>query len=324
MEGIIHRLLDGEFMRIECALEKNFEYLDKLDRMREEATMRELERLRNPTAISTTSKKKAAPQNTSVYIMGLTTYIACKQLENVCSRLGRVKRIKFYKDDRGGLKGDALVTFATNAAMEAAVAKLNNFEIKPGVRITAKVAEFSKKQEEPAAAAPPLQEAPAEGIDAVTAFLNDIQNLHPQVHAAASEPAPPVPPPVAPPVQETTTSEAIPEAETDTAVLETPSRSILLYNIIDCEPTTAEDCLDLEEDLQMECSNYGKVLRVQILLERKVVIVEYESLPSAIKCLEVMNGRWFGGTQIRATFDPSAPEEPEDEDTKLLAFLASV
>jgi hypothetical protein len=37
-----------------------------------------------------------------------------------------------------------------------------------------------------------------------------------------------------------------------------------------------------------------------------------------------MQGRWFAGRQIKARFDPSQPEEPEDEDTKLEAFLASI
>ncbi|OQR90510.1 hypothetical protein ACHHYP_05463 [Achlya hypogyna] len=313
----MERILDREFMRIECALEKNFEYLDRLDRMRDEAALREYNRLLNPVVPAGVSdgakKKKAAPKNTSMYVMGLTTYIACKQLENVCARLGRVKRIKFYKDDRGGLKGDALVTFVTVSMLDAAIAKLNGFEIKPGVHITAKAAEFSKKEEEiPAVGPPPEPVAATEGADAVTAFLNEMQ----QLHTSAAEPSP------VPSSMHSAPPPAI--ADDDTAVLETPSRSILLYNILECEGTSDDNCLDLEEDLQIECSNYGQVDRVQIFRDRQVVAVEFAALPSAIKCLEVMNGRWFGGAQIRATFDPSQPEEPEDEDTKLLAFLASV
>lgn len=54
------------------------------------------------------------------------------------------------------------------------------------------------------------------------------------------------------------------------------------------------------------------------------VVVRFQALASAIKCLQVMHGRWFAGRQIQASFDPSTPEEPEDEDTKLEAFLASI
>lgn len=54
------------------------------------------------------------------------------------------------------------------------------------------------------------------------------------------------------------------------------------------------------------------------------VLVRFHALASAIKCLQVMHGRWFDGRKIDAHFDQSTPEEPEDADTKLEAFLASI
>ncbi len=65
-------------------------------------------------------------------------------------------------------------------------------------------------------------------------------------------------------------------------------------------------------------------MSIQVEIHYKVVAIEFEALESAIRCLEKMNGRWFGGQQIRATFDPSKPEEPDDPDLQLQAFLASV
>ena len=44
--------------------------------------------------------------------------------EGVCSRLGKVRRIKFYRDERGGLKGDAVVTFNSRATMVKAVERV--------------------------------------------------------------------------------------------------------------------------------------------------------------------------------------------------------
>lgn len=60
------------------------------------------------------------------------------------------------------------------------------------------------------------------------------------------------------------------------------------------------------------------------ILPNGAVMVRYISLPSAIKCLQVMHNRWFDGRQIHAVFDPSTPEEPEDPDTKLEAFFATL
>lgn len=44
-----------------------------------------------------------------------------KCAEGACAKLGKVRRIKFYKDERGGIKGDAVVTFSSRASMIKAV-----------------------------------------------------------------------------------------------------------------------------------------------------------------------------------------------------------
>ncbi|KDO26402.1 hypothetical protein SPRG_08205 [Saprolegnia parasitica CBS 223.65] len=321
----MERLLDREFMRIECALEKNFEYLDKLDRQRDEALLREYERSLEPPPATDAAKpkKKAAPKNTSMYVMGLTTYIACKQLESICARLGRVKRLqgrpRWAQGRRTGHVCDP--RDAGNRDRQAQQCRDQAWRSHH-----CKGSRVQQKDETDAPSIAPLEPPPmAEGADAVTAFLNEMQQrlsgpvaAAPDAHVVAAAD----PPAVAAPV--ITTADGAPElCHHDEHVLETPSRSILLYNIVD-DGDADDESLDLEDDLQMECSNYGKVTRLQIFRDKNVVAVEFEALPSAIKCLEVMNGRWFGGAQIRACYDPSRPEEPEDEDTKLLAFLASV
>lgn len=54
------------------------------------------------------------------------------------------------------------------------------------------------------------------------------------------------------------------------------------------------------------------------------VLVRFETLPSAIKCLQLMHGRWFAGRKIEARFDQATAEEPADAETKVEAFLASL
>ncbi|RQM11731.1 hypothetical protein B5M09_009158 [Aphanomyces astaci] len=101
--AIMQRILDREFYRIEAALDKNFEYIDRLDREREDALARAQVRITSGGGDGGGSRHKKET-SAGVYITGLTTYIACKQLETLCHRLGRVKRVKFYKDERGSLK----------------------------------------------------------------------------------------------------------------------------------------------------------------------------------------------------------------------------
>ncbi|KAF0682395.1 Aste57867_25483 [Aphanomyces stellatus] len=315
----MQRILDREADRIEAALEKNFEYLERLDRARADAVAKAQARLHAPAegGGGSGSGKKKTDKNSGVYVTGLTTYMACKQLESLCHRLGRVKRVKFYKDDRGSLKGDALVVFATFAMMEAAIAKLHNCEIKPGVRITATPAEYSAKKEAidtdaPTTTSPPVDEAQV----LVDSFLQEMQQ---ELGVQMTDAVPPPPPPVDVASQAAPPPSTMPSEHT----LDQPSRSVVLRGILDAE-TTSDDFLDVKEDLHGECSKYGTVVQVSIRAETQDVAVEFAALDAAIECLKVMNGRWFGGQQIHASFDPSKPEVPEDPDLMLQAFLASV
>ncbi|RHY91622.1 hypothetical protein DYB35_005972, partial [Aphanomyces astaci] len=285
--------------RIEAALDKNFEYIDRLDREREDALARAQVRITSGGGDGGGSRHKKETSSAGVYITGLTTYIACKQLETLCHRLGRVKRIKFYKDERGSLK----VSSAT-------------------------AADYSKK---PAAAAAPDKDAPPTD-NMVDAFLQEIHDqFHGGLGATASTPvgtaapafvpsscvaaASPPPPPITPvqPVENT---------------LDEPSRSVVLRGILDEDPHEAplsDEYLDIEDDLRLECSNFGTVLQVLIRPHSNDVVVEFEALDSAVACLRAMHGRWFGRQQIRASFDPTKPEtNVDDPDLMLQAFLASV
>ncbi|CAK4689346.1 hypothetical protein LEN26_000755 [Aphanomyces euteiches] len=324
--SIMQRIFDREFYRIEAALDKNFDYLDRLDRARAEA-------IANAHARSTAngaggpSGGKKKEKNCGVYITGLKTYIACKQLEHICHRLGRVKRIKFYKDERGSLKvrqnGDALVVFATYAMMEAAVAKLNNYEVKPGVLITAAPAEYTAKTETAGSTETRESDNAGDPDGLVDNFLQEIQQEMGVVPSAPPNLVENSPHEVGQDVISQPPSPPKVESGDASSILAQPSRSVVLRGILDAE-TSSDEFMDVEEDLHTECSKYGTVVQVSIRAESQLVAVEFAALDSAIECLKVMNGRWFGGQQIEAAFDQTKPEAPEDPDLMLQAFLASV
>ncbi|TMW68118.1 hypothetical protein Poli38472_007790 [Pythium oligandrum] len=326
--------MDAHQRRLAEARERNLAYIRQLDEKHaEQAASAFLEQFTETDADKRSVKKKpthgaVTPKNTSVYITGLTTYMACKQLEGVCAQLGKVRRIKFYKDERGGLKGDALVSFASHAMMRKAVervntrllccvvvvertymcllAQLNHFEIKPGVLITATEADFGKKETEVSAATQESKESETTEAtqERLFAVAHDEETAQDDAEATAD-------------------SESKHEVPSR---LDLPSRSVILKHVWD--PLTPQDNAtaffsELEDDMRDECSKHGPVEHVHIL-PTGGVIIRYEQLDGAIKCLQVMHGRWFDGRQIVAQFDPSTPEEPEDPDTKLEAFFASL
>ena len=66
---------------------------------------------------------------------------------------------------------------------------------------------------------------------------------------------------------------------------------------------------DLEAETKEECQKYGEVSKVviyeipgQVPEEAVRIFVEFKTLPSAIKALTDLNGRFFGGRVVKATF----------------------
>ncbi|KAG6587151.1 HIV Tat-specific factor 1 [Phytophthora cinnamomi] len=288
--------MDAERERIERARARNLAYIQQQDERQASQAADEL--LASVLGSPSPSAKRPTPTkgNSSVYVTGLTTYMACRQLEGVCAKIGKVRRIKFYKDGRGGLKGDAVVTFSSRATMAKAIDRLNHFEVKPGVIITATEATFSNKKDQGTKEAP--DDAAVDQAGTQTA-------VEKKGKTAASAPL------------------AITSAE-DTARLDLPSRSVTLKHIWDpIEGSDAEFFDELEDDMRSECCKHGAVEHVQIIADGSVV-VRFAELNAAIACLKVMNGRWFAGRQIEAQFDQATAENPSDADTKVEAFLASL
>ncbi|ETK86105.1 hypothetical protein F441_09372 [Phytophthora nicotianae CJ01A1] len=280
--------MDTESERIERARAKNLAYIQQQDEQEEAQSADDfLTTVLGPSKRST-PVARGSKGNSSVYITGLSTYMACRQLEGVCNKLGKVRRIKFYKNEKGGLKGDAVVTFSSRATMLKAVDRLNHFEVKPGVVITATEATFSTTK-------PTGKEESKENTGAAQVASHTTNVL------ASCE-----------------------EAKADSAQLDLPSCSIILKHVWDpLEGSDAEFFDDLEEDMRAECSKHGAVEHIQIVADGSVV-VRFAELNAAIACLKVMNGRWFAGRKIEARFDQATAENPSDADTKVEAFLASI
>ncbi|KAI3621864.1 rna-binding protein 39-like isoform 1 [Moniliophthora roreri] len=83
------------------------------------------------------------------------------------------------------------------------------------------------------------------------------------------------------------------------------SRSVLLKNMFDPEEETERDWdKDLADDVKGECEEkYGKVTAIKVEKETQgEIYVKFDSVESAKKAVQSLNGRWFGGKQVTATF----------------------
>lgn len=120
----------------------------------------------------------------------------------------------------------------------------------------------------------------------------------------------PPPPPVAvspPPSQQGSLLQPQPTEEPSiTEIMKSPSKVVLLRNMVG--PGEVDD--DLEPEVKDECNTkYGDVARVIIHEvidappeEAVRIFVEFKRIESAIKAVVDLNGRFFGGRQVKAGF----------------------
>ncbi|CAK9807183.1 Splicing factor 45 [Anthophora plagiata] len=119
----------------------------------------------------------------------------------------------------------------------------------------------------------------------------------------------PPPPPVAvspPPLQQQAPSSQPTEEPSITEIMKCPSKVVLLRNMVG--PGEVDE--DLEPEVKDECNTkYGDVARVIIHEvteaspeEAVRIFVEFKRIESAIKAVVDLNGRFFGGRQVKAGF----------------------
>lgn len=120
---------------------------------------------------------------------------------------------------------------------------------------------------------------------------------------------PPVPVPAADPTPGSSSSSVTPAADGTkvTEMMRSPTRVVLLTNMVG--PGEVDD--DLEPETKEECGKYGEVVRCVIFeipgpavrAEDAVrIFVEFKRIESAIKAVVDLNGRFFGGRTVRASF----------------------
>jgi HIV Tat-specific factor 1 len=62
---------------------------------------------------------------------------------------------------------------------------------------------------------------------------------------------------------------------------------------------------EVEEDVMAECTKIGPIDRLRVYENHPegVVMVKFKDKQAGLKCIQIMNGRWFGGKQIEAYED---------------------
>lgn len=240
-----------------------------------------------------------AKENPNVYVSGLPPDVTFQELEPVFKRAGVLKldvdtggsKIRIYNGEDGKCKGDALVTFANSASVELAVKHLHEHELRPGCRICVQQADFDDEKKDAKLSKDELKELAASRKPERAKYL------------AAKN--------------------AMKEAVSWSGEMDDGSgrKIIILKHMFSFDEAAKEGkefYEELIEEVKAECQKIGEVVRVTPLEHHKqgIVCVKFKTSCEAEECIRVMDGRYFDGRTVEASFYDGKT------DLKLLGGLA--
>ncbi|KAJ2226948.1 hypothetical protein EV180_002689 [Coemansia sp. RSA 518] len=221
-------------------------------------------------------------ENTSVYVSGLPLDTTDEEMVAFFSQCGTIMpdivtnkpRVKLYRDASGELKGDALVTYYKAPSVQLAVDILDDSRFRPtnSTNIQVQEAKFENKAEHSGEA----DRTKRLRVDSklVQKRLNQLERKLDWVDDAGE-------------------------------VADRHKRTVILKHMFTLKELEEDITmlLDLPEDVRAECEKLGKVTSVKVydLSEDGVIAVKFKDELSAKACVQMMNGRFFGGRQVEAT-----------------------
>ncbi|KAI9159321.1 hypothetical protein H9P43_008661 [Blastocladiella emersonii ATCC 22665] len=226
---------------------------------------------------------------TAIYLSHLPADVTASELRDVCSKYGIIMedlttglpRIKIYLDADGNPKGDALVTYYKEESVALAIDLLDDAPLRPdrpehpteNPRVKVSVAQFREKSDEERAAA----QASRLILDKRTT-QRKLARIDKKLDWFESGPS--------------------------EKKLARYSRVVALKHMFSLKELEDEPgvLLEISEDVREECEKVGEVTSLTIYDAEPdgVILVRFKEELSALACIKLMDGRFFGGQKVTA------------------------
>ncbi|KAK2750315.1 hypothetical protein FQN57_003795 [Myotisia sp. PD_48] len=230
-------------------------------------------------------KPKKPRVNTAVYVTSVPLDASSDEVRDVFSKCGVIAeeidsgrpRIKMYTDEQGNFKGDALVVYFRPESVNLAVQMLDDSDFRfgetgPQGRMKVQPADFSFKAQQEAPSKPSTRDK--------MKIMKKTQKLNNKLTDWDDD-------------------EAVPTTQSSKWEKIVVLKHMFTLAELEEDPAAI---LDIKEDIREECSKLGEVTNV-VLYDKEasgVATVRFSDPEAAKACVQMMRGRFFGGTQVEA------------------------
>ncbi|KAJ3025285.1 UNVERIFIED_CONTAM: hypothetical protein HDU68_007308 [Siphonaria sp. JEL0065] len=260
----------------------------------------------NSASISAATGGPAANALSRIYVGSLDFTITEDDVRALFEIHGPIDFVNLHKDtDTGRSKGFAFVQFKSADHAKSALEKMHGYELKGrqlkvGYSTEADKSGLSYNATVGAAAAALALnggKGGSIGANALNSSLDEEEKLGVALSAQAraalmanlarrDDPTAAAAAPIVPKVEVSAT------------------RCVLLKNMFDPSQETEPDWdVEIRQDVKEECGKYGKIVHIAVDKNSQgFIYIKFDAIPFAQQAINALNGRFFAGKQISATF----------------------